>query len=156
MGELHLDANSIFNGIVVVVFAAGGSWALGQAWGRLGLLSNRLSLKILRAELRKVVELQGDPAKIAVFLLTQVLFCLAIMGVGAVYAPLAFFEGGMKWFVAILAVLGLSVYGCAIYAVGILIRLRKGAAYVQRQEARIAAVEEKLGRTQVGKEKVRG
>lgn len=77
------------------------------------------------------------------------------MGVGAAYAPLAFFEGGMKWFVVVLAVLGLSIYGCAIYAVGILVRLRKGPAYVHRQEARIAAVEEKLGRTQVGKEKVR-
>ncbi|MEA9753713.1 hypothetical protein VDG64_00720 [Xanthomonas campestris pv. raphani] len=155
MGELHLDANSIFNGIVVVLLAAGGSWALGRAWGRLGLLSDRMNLKILRAELGKVMDLQGDSSKIAVFLLTQVLFCLAIMGVGAAYAPLAFFEGGMKWFVAVLAVLGLSIYGCAIYAVGILVRLRKGPAYVQRQEARIAAVEEKLGRTQVGKEKVR-
>ncbi|MEF2242108.1 hypothetical protein [Xanthomonas arboricola] len=155
MGELNLDANSIFNGIVVVVLAAGGSWALGRAWGRLGLLSDRMNLKILRAELGKVVDLQEDPSKTAVFLLTQVLFCLAIMGVGAAYAPLAFFEGGMKWFVVVLAVLGLSIYGCAIYAVGILVRLRKGPAYVHRQEARIAAVEEKLGRTQVGKEKVR-
>lgn len=155
MGDLHLDANSIFNGIVVVLLAAGGSWALGRAWGRLGLLSDRMNLKILRAELGKVVDLQGDSSKTAVFLLTQVLFCLAIMGVGAAYAPLAFFEGGMRWFVAVLAVLGLSIYGCAIYAVGILVRLRKGPAYVQRQEARIAAVEEKLGRTQVGKEKIR-
>ncbi|WP_230620380.1 hypothetical protein [Xanthomonas arboricola] len=155
MGDLHLDANSIFNGILVVVLAAGGSWALGRAWGRLGLLSDRMNLKILRAELGKVVDLQEDPSKTAVFLLTQVLFCLAIMGVGAAYAPLAFFEGGMKWFVVVLAVLGLSIYGCAIYAVGILVRLRKGPAYVHRQEARIAAVEEKLGRTQVGKEKVR-
>ncbi|WP_258079675.1 hypothetical protein [Xanthomonas arboricola] len=154
MGELHLDANSIFNGIVVVVLAAGGSWALGRAWGQLGLLSDRLNLKILRAELRKVVELQGDTAKIAVFLLTQVLFCLAIMGIGAAYAPLAFFEGGMRWFVAVLACLGLSIYGCAIYAIGILVRLRKGAAYVQRQEARIATVEKKIERTEVRKEKI--
>ncbi|KGR48734.1 hypothetical protein OC00_20845 [Xanthomonas vasicola] len=118
-------------------------------------MSDRLNLKILRAELKKVVELQADPAKTAVFLLTQVLFCLAIMGIGAAYAPLAFFQGGMRWFVPVLACLGLSIYGCAIYAIGILVRLRKGAAYVQRQEARIAAVEEKLGRTRVGKEKVR-
>lgn len=35
MGELHLDANSIFNGIVVVVFAAGElgiGASLGTAW----------------------------------------------------------------------------------------------------------------------------
>lgn len=76
MGELNLDANSIFNGIVVVVLAAGGSWALGRAWGRLGLLSDRMNLKILRAELGKVVDLQEDPSKTAVFLLTQVLFAL--------------------------------------------------------------------------------
>ncbi|MGV7196894.1 MULTISPECIES: hypothetical protein [unclassified Xanthomonas] len=155
MGELHLDANSIFNGILVVVLATGGSWTLGWAWGRLGLLSDRMNLKILRAELRKVVELQGNPAKTAVFLLEQVLFCLAIIGIGAAYAALAFFDGGMKWVVPGLAFLSLSIYGFAIYAIGILVRLRKGPAYVQRQEARIAAVEEKLGRTQVGKEKVR-
>ncbi|KGP21861.2 hypothetical protein NY65_20650 [Xanthomonas phaseoli pv. phaseoli] len=140
---------------MVVVLAAGGSWALGRAWGRLGLLSDRLNLKILRAELRKVVELQGDPAKTAVFLLTQVLFCFAIMGIGAAYAPLTFFEGGMKWFVPVLAFLGLLIYGCAIYAIGILVRLRKGDPYVQRQEARIAAVEERLGRMQVGRNGIR-
>ncbi|UQQ14984.1 hypothetical protein [Xanthomonas arboricola] len=64
MSDLHLDANSVFNGIVVALLLGGGGWALGWAKMRLGLMNDRISLKILRAELNKVLSLQKEPSKV--------------------------------------------------------------------------------------------
>ncbi|WP_058363002.1 hypothetical protein [Xanthomonas translucens] len=153
MSGLHLDANNIFNGIVLALIVWSGTWALGWAKTRLGLMNDRISLRILRAELNKVLDLQREPGKVAAFLLTQLLCCFGILGIGMTYAPIAFMDGGAKWVGPGLAILGLAIYTCAVYAIGILIRLKKGAKYVQRQEAKIVALEERLERRNAAKQK---
>ncbi|MDV0439833.1 MULTISPECIES: hypothetical protein [Xanthomonas] len=155
MSDLHFDANGIFNGIVVALLLGGGGWALGWARMRLGLMNDRISLKILRAELNKVLGLQQNPGKVAEFLLTQLLCCFGILGIGMAYAPMAFMDGGAKVIGPILAILGLGIYTCVVYAIGIIIRLKKGAKYVQRQEAKVAVLEERLERRNAVKQKVK-
>ncbi|MBB5876145.1 hypothetical protein [Xanthomonas sp. 3498] len=155
MSDLHLDANSVFNGIIVALLLGGGGWALGWARMRLGLMNDRITLKIHRAELNKVLNLQRDSAKVAAFLLTQILFCFAILGVAMAYSTIAFMDGGAKWMAPVVSILGLAIYTCAVYAIGIIIRVKKGAKYVQRQEAKIAALEEGLERRNAVKQKAR-
>lgn len=155
MSDLHLDANSVFNGIIVALLLGGGGWALGWARMRLGLMNDRISLKILRAELNKVLSLQKDPGRVATFLLTQLLCCFGILGIGMAYAPIAFMDGGAKWIGPALAIFGLSIYTCAVYAIGILIRLRKGGDYVRRQEAKIAVLENRLEQRNAAKQKAK-
>lgn len=41
----------------------------------------------------------------------------------------------------LVSILGLAIYTCAVYAIGIIIRVKKGGTYVQRQEANIAVLE---------------
>ncbi|MCW0390820.1 hypothetical protein NB690_001394 [Xanthomonas sacchari] len=71
------------------------------------------------------------------------------------YAPMAFMDGGAKVIGPILAILGLGIYTCVVYAIGIIIRLKKGAKYVQRQEAKVAVLEERLERRNAVKQKVK-
>ncbi len=155
MSDLHLDANNIVNGIVLALIVGGGSWAVGWAKSRLGLMNDRVSLRIYRAELNKVLGLLQDPSKVATFLLTQLLCCFGILGIGTACAPIAFMDGGARWIGPALAIVGLAIYTCAVYAIGILVRIKKGASYVQSQEAKIIALEARLERRQMGKEKVR-
>ncbi|WP_313247182.1 hypothetical protein [Stenotrophomonas rhizophila] len=78
------------------------------------------------------------------FLLVQVLCCFGILGVAIMLTLFAFMTGGTKWVAPGLGLLGFSIYGCVIYPLGMLIRLRKGDAYIERQRARIELAEKRL------------
>lgn len=110
------------------------------------MLSDRLSLRIYRAELAKVEALMKDPSQVTVFLLTSVLICFAILGVALAYAPIAFMDGGAKLIGPLLTMMCLAIYTCAIYPLGILHRLKKGEAYLVKQREKIEALERKLER----------
>lgn len=141
---ISFDGNSIFNGVVGSVAAMLTVWAVRWAGMRLGLLNDRLTLRIHRAELAKVEALARNPAQTAVFLLTCVVICLGILGIGLAYAPIAFMDGGAKWIAPFLAVIGLAVYACAIYPLGILNRLKKGEAYLAKQRVKIERLERRM------------
>jgi hypothetical protein len=108
------------------------------------LLNDRLSLGIHRAELAKVEALLKGPSHVTIFLLTNVLICFAVLGAGLAYAPIAFMDGGAKWAGALLTVMSLAIYSCAVYTLGILYRLKKGETYLVKQREKVAALERKL------------
>lgn len=145
---LELDPNTIFNGVVTSVVVLSGVWALGHVRTRLTLLNNRLSLNLSRAELAKVRELSGSSERLQSFLLSQLMACFSILGIAMMYVPVSFMEGGTKWIVPGFGVLGLAIYSCGVYAIGMLVRVRRGEAYLNRQQLKISSLEARLsGRT---------
>jgi hypothetical protein len=64
------------------------------------------------------------------------------------YGNVSFWTGA-KWIAPGLGVLAFLIYGCVIYPLGMLIRLRKGDAYIERQRARIELAEKRLELRQV-------
>ena len=146
MTGIGFDGNSIFNGVVASIAATVTWWALSWARTRVGLLSDRMTLRLYRAELERVEALRRDPSQVAVFLLTWLVICFAMLGIGIAYAPIAFMDGGAKWIGPFLTVIGFAIYTCAAYVLGILYRLRKGEAYSEKQQAKIDALQQKLGK----------
>lgn len=145
MGGIQFDGNSIFNGMIASIATLVTVWALGWARARLGLLNDRMTLWLLRAELERVEALAKEPSKVGAFLLTHVVICLAILGVCIAYAPIAFIDGGSKWIGPFLTVMGLAIYICAVYSLGILYRLKKGEAYLEKQREKVGILGKKLG-----------
>ncbi len=145
MAGIVFDGSSIFNGVVSSIVTMVALWALGWARTRLGLLNDRMTLRLYRAELEKVEALMRNPSQVTVFLLTYVVICFAMLGIGIAYAPVAFMDGGAKWVGPFLAVMGLAIYACAVYPLGILYRLKKGDAYLEKQRGRVEILERKLG-----------
>ncbi len=136
-------AKAVIGGVVAspVIYLA--HWACGKAifW------NDRLGLAINRAEIRKIEYLGQDKFHVTQFLLIQVLCCFGILGIAIMLAPLAFMTGGAKWIVPGLGLLGLSIYGCVVYPLGMIVRLRKGEAYIKRQQALIEKAERRLDLT---------
>lgn len=149
MAELGFDGNAVFNGVLASAAFAVTWWAVGKARTRVGLMNDRLSLRILRWELRKVETVLLGPTHTAAFLMAHAIVCFALLGVGVAFAPIAFMEGGEKWIGPGLAVVGLTIYCCAIYPLGILFRASKGEPYLSAQRSKIVALEKKLGRIEV-------
>jgi len=145
MAGFGFEGTGFFNSVLASIAAAATWWALGWARTRAGLLSNRMTLRLYRAELERVETLKRDPSQVAVFLLTWLVICFAMLGIGIAYAPIAFMDGGAKWIGPFLTMMGLAIYTCAVYALGILHRLRKGEAYLEKQRGRIDALQRKLG-----------
>ncbi|MCS3748836.1 hypothetical protein FHY18_004482 [Xanthomonas arboricola] len=133
-------AQAVIGGVVASAVIYLARWAYGKAifW------NDRISLVINRAELRKIEHLGQDKFHIVQFLLIQVLCCFGILGIAIMLAPLAFMTDGAKWIVPGLGLLGLSIYGCVIYPLGMMVRLRKGAAYIDRQRSLIERTERRL------------
>ena len=144
MTVMALDVNSIFNSMVGTVALTFTVWAARLTGIKFSLLSGRLSLKIYRKELAIVEDLIKNPPQVMVFLLTIILVCLAILGVGLAYAPIAFMDGGAKWVGPPLTIMSLALYACAIYPLGILHRVKKGEAYLVKQRGKIEELERKL------------
>lgn len=144
MTGIAFDGNAIFNGMVGTIAIGVSVWAARWAGTRLGLLNDRLSLRVYRAELAKVEALVKGPSHVTIFLLANVLICFAILGAGLAYAPIAFMGGGAKWAGAFLTVMSLAIYTCAIYTLGILYRLKKGETYLIKQREKVAVLERKL------------
>lgn len=144
MGEIYFDVNAIFNGVVGSVALLIAAWALGWTRARLGLLSDRMTLRLYRSEFEQVERLMADPMQLAIFLLTYLLICFALLGLGVGYAPIAFMDDGAKWIGPVLACLGLAIYGCSVYTLGIIYRVKKGERYLGKQREKIAGLEKKL------------
>jgi hypothetical protein len=144
MGEIYFDANAIFNGVVGSVALLIAAWALGWTRARLGLLSDRMTLRLYQSEVKQVERLMADPMQLAIFLLTYLLICFALLGLGVGYAPIAFLDDGTKWIGPVLACLGLAVYACSVYTLGIIYRVKKGERYLGKQREKIEALEKRL------------
>ena len=97
MDEIYFDANAIFNGVVGSVALLIAAWALGWTRARIGLLSDRMTLRMYQSEFKRVEALMTDPMQLAIFLLTYLLICFALLGLGVGYAPIAFLDDGAKW-----------------------------------------------------------
>ncbi|ATS51222.1 hypothetical protein XAP3CFBP6996_008145 [Xanthomonas citri pv. fuscans CFBP 6996] len=136
-------AQAVIGGVVASTVIYLARWAYGKAifW------NDRISLAINRAELRKIERLGQDKLHVMQFLLIQVLCCFGILGIAIMLAPLAFMADGAKWIVPGLGLLGLSIYGCVIYPLGMIARLRKGEGYITRQKALIDRTERRLDLT---------
>ncbi|MFA4227907.1 hypothetical protein P2C08_17025 [Xanthomonas perforans] len=136
-------AQAVIGGVVASTVIYLARWAYGKAifW------NDRVSLAINRAEIRKIEYLGQDKFHATQFLLIQVLCCFGILGIAIMLAPLAFMTGGAKWIVPGLGLLGLSIYGCVVYPLGMIVRLRKGEAYIKRQQALIEKAERRLDLT---------
>lgn len=145
MEGFWFDGTSFFNSVLASIALAITWWALSWARTRVGLLNDRMTLRLYRAELERVEALKRDPSQVAVFLLTWLVICFAMLGIGIAYAPIAFMDGGAKWIGPFLAVVGLVIYTCAVYVLGILHRLKKGDAYLEKQRGKIDALQQKLG-----------
>lgn len=145
MEGFWFDGTSFFNSVLASIALAITWWALSWARTRVGLLNDRMTLRLYRAELERVEALKRDPSQVAVFLLTWLVICFAMLGIGIAYAPIAFMDGGAKWIGPFLAVVGLAIYTCAVYVLGILHRLKKGDAYLEKQRGKIDALQQKLG-----------
>lgn len=133
-------SQAVIGGVVasIVIFLA--RWACGKV----SFWNEQMGLAINRAELRKIEQLSADRLNVLQFLLIQVLCCFGILGIAIMLTLFAFMTGGAKWIAPGLGVLGFSIYGCVIYPLGMLIRLRKGDAYIERQRARIELAEKRL------------
>ncbi|KLC00624.1 hypothetical protein TB9_10080 [Xanthomonas perforans] len=133
-------AQAVIGGIAASMVIHLARWAYGKAifW------NDRVGLAINRAELRKIERLGQDKFHVMQFLLVQVLCCFGILGIAIMLAPLAFMTDGAKWIAPGLGLLGLSIYGCVIYPLGMIVRLRKGAAYIERQRSLIERTERRL------------
>lgn len=133
-------AKAVIGGVVAspVIYLA--HWACGKAifW------NDRLGLAINRAEIRKIEHLGKDKLHVVEFLLIQGLCCFGILSVALMLTPLAFMTGGVKLIVPGLGLLGLALYGSVIYPLGMIVRLRKGAAYIERQRSLIERTERRL------------
>lgn len=136
-------AQAVIGGVVASTVIYLARWAYGKAifW------NDRIGLAINRAELRKIEHLGQDKFHVMQFLLIQVLCCFGILGIAIMLAPLAFMTDGAKWIVPGLGLLGLSIYGCVVYPLGMIVRLRKGEAYIKRQQALIEKSERSLDLT---------
>lgn len=145
MAGIGFDGTSFFNSVLASIALAVTWWALSWARTKVGLLNDRMTLRLYCAELERVEALRRDPSQVAVFLLTWVVICFAMLGIGIAYAPIAFMDGGAKWVGPFLAVVGLAIYTCAVYVLGILHRLKKGDAYLEKQRGKIDALQRKLG-----------
>jgi len=120
-------------GLVTAVAISLARWAYGLA----GFWNERLGLTLNRAELKKVQHLASDQRILVEFLLTQVLWCICYLAVAAMVAPLAYTTGGQHWLGVVVSALGLLIYCCVIYPLGMVVRVRKGDAYISRQKLRI-------------------
>jgi hypothetical protein len=133
-------AQAVIGGIVASTVIYLARWAYGKA----SFWNDRVSLAINRAEIRKIEYLGKDKLHVAEFLLIQVLCCFGILAIALMLTPLAFMTGGAKWIVPSLGLLSLAIYGCVIYPLGMIVRLRKGAAYIERQRSLIERTERRL------------
>ncbi|UHH09668.1 hypothetical protein LU699_15610 [Luteimonas fraxinea] len=144
MDNFGFDFKDVLNTVLAGIFVASLSWAFGWVRLRVGMFNDRISLRILRGELDCVLELKRNPSGVGVLLGRQALICFAILGISIVYAPMAVIENGGRYVLPFVAVLGMSLYACAIYPLGILNRLSKGNAFVERQRARIELIEARI------------
>ncbi|MFA1261861.1 hypothetical protein ACDI97_10655 [Xanthomonas axonopodis pv. fascicularis] len=133
-------AQAVIGGVLASTVIYLARWAYGKAifW------NDRVGLAINRAELRKIEQFGQDKFHVMQFLLIQLLCCFGILGIAIMLAPLAFMTDGAKWIVPGLGLLGLSIYGCVVYPLGMIVRLRKGEAYIKRQQALIEKAEHRL------------
>lgn len=122
----------------VIVFLA--RWGYDKA----GFWNERLGLALNRAELRKVRHLASDRLNVIEFLLIQVLWCFGILAIAALIAPLAYATGGQHWMGVVVVTAAFIIYGCVVFPLGIIVRLRKGDEYIRRQELRIERGEKVL------------
>jgi hypothetical protein len=146
MPNLTLDIDNIYNALIAAVIVA----IAARSFGRMKLatvsINNRWSAWMLRREIARVESFLTDPSEITRFFLTQLLWCMAIIGVGITFASIAFVDGGLRWVAVICPVVGMSIYIVAIYGIGMVWRSRNASAYLDRLKSRLAILEGRVRR----------
>lgn len=129
--------NWLVQGLAVFVISSIVTSLAKWAYAKAGFWNEKLGLAMNRAELRKVRHLALDKSNLVQFLLTQLLWCFCFLAIALMFAPLAYATGGLPWLGAVVTLGALAIYGCVIFPLGMVVRLRKGDSYIQRQMARI-------------------
>ncbi|UXB37592.1 hypothetical protein [Stenotrophomonas maltophilia] len=129
--------NWLAQGLAVVVISSIVTSLAKWAYAKAGFWNEKLGLAMNRAELRKVQHLASDRSNLLQFLLTQLLWCFCFLAIAAMVAPLAYATGGLHWLGVVVTIGALAIYGCVIFPLGMIVRIRKGDSYIQRQIARI-------------------
>ncbi|AHG43570.1 hypothetical protein N018_12140 [Pseudomonas syringae CC1557] len=141
---IPFDVSDVAASLVATIVLIVAKWAFDQV----SFLDKKFGLLVNRAELRKIEWLRSDPTNLTHFLLIQGLYCFGAIAMGFLLLPLAFMNGGMKLLVPCLLCVGFAMYFCVVFPLGMLVRLRKGDAYVKRQQECIAQAEKHLERHQ--------
>lgn len=129
--------NWLVQGLAVFVISSIVTSLAKWAYAKAGFWNEKLGLAMNRAELRKVQHLASEKSNLVQFLLTQLLWCFCFLAIALMFAPLAYATGGLPWLGAVVILGALAIYGCVIFPLGMVVRLRKGDSYIQRQMARI-------------------
>ncbi|ASE52676.1 TPA: hypothetical protein UOC34_001046 [Stenotrophomonas maltophilia] len=129
--------NWLVQGLAVFVISSIVTSLAKWAYAKAGFWNEKLGLAMNRAELRKVQHLALEKSNLLQFLLTQLLWCFCFLAIALMFAPLAYATGGLPWLGAVVTLGALAIYGCVIFPLGMVVRLRKGDSYIQRQMARI-------------------
>ncbi|MEB1941282.1 MULTISPECIES: hypothetical protein [Xanthomonas] len=137
---MPFDVSDVVGSLVAAVVLIVAKWA----FDKLSFWDEKIGLMINRAELRKVELLRADPVHITHFLLLQGIYCFGALAIGLMLLPLAFMDGGMKLLTPGLWCVGLVIYFCVVFPAGMMVRVRKGDAYIKRQQERIARAEKRL------------